>query len=181
MFKISKEFGFCYSHRVWVQELDEEYSLNAPCKCRHHHGHECKLLVYLEGEELNEQGMVVDFVNLNWLKKFLDDYLDHKYIIHKDDPLYNRIVGNDLELKPVLVPGSGLVAGMTVDLSLYTEGTPEFEHYESFFVVNFIPTSENLSRWAQQIADSKMSKIGVNVTQVDWWETPKSKATFYAK
>ena len=46
--EISKEFDFCYGHRVWSQTLNIDFSLDACLKCRHIHGHEGKVIVYLE-------------------------------------------------------------------------------------------------------------------------------------
>ena len=40
--KISKEFEFCYGHRVWSQTLNTEFSLDGCLKCRHLHGHQGK-------------------------------------------------------------------------------------------------------------------------------------------
>ena len=64
MFKISKQFELCYSHRVWKQSLDPELSNNAVCACRQNHGHNSLITIELEGTELNQQGMLVDYVIL---------------------------------------------------------------------------------------------------------------------
>ena len=91
MWKISKEFDFCYGHRVWSQTLNTEFSLDGCLKCRHLHGHQGKILVYLEASELNN-GMVTDFKHLNWFKQFLDDTLDHKFILDINDPLFSTLL-----------------------------------------------------------------------------------------
>ena len=87
--KISKAFEFCYGHRVWSQELNPDYSLDPCLKCRHLHGHQGRIEVFLESSELNRGGMVTDFKHLNWFKQFLDDVLDHKFIIDIHDPFSN--------------------------------------------------------------------------------------------
>jgi 6-pyruvoyltetrahydropterin/6-carboxytetrahydropterin synthase len=61
-----------------------------------------------------------------------------------------------------------------VETTKLAPGTPEFEYYESFFIVDFIPTSENLSKWVFDLVEPKMARIGVKVGEVEWWETPKS-------
>ncbi len=38
IWQISKEFDFCYGHRVWSQQLDSEFSLTGCLACRHLHG-----------------------------------------------------------------------------------------------------------------------------------------------
>ena len=89
--QISKQFDFCYGHRVWSQELNPEYSLDDCLMCRHLHGHQGKVLVHMESEKL-ENGMVTDFKHLNWFKKFLDDAIDHKFIIDINDPLFPTLL-----------------------------------------------------------------------------------------
>jgi 6-pyruvoyltetrahydropterin/6-carboxytetrahydropterin synthase len=86
MFEIAKQFDFDYGHRVWTQTLDKKYSIDVQCVCKHFHGHRGTILLYLEGEDLNPQGMVWDFKNLNFFKKFIDDVLDHKMILDMHDP-----------------------------------------------------------------------------------------------
>lgn len=120
--------------------------------------------------------MVTDFCNLGWLKKFLDDVIDHKFIFGKDDPLF---VDKAAEYTvPVYVPDTEHVAGYVTDLSKYTEGTPGYEDAEGHIKVDFIPTSENLCKWLFELASAKMARLGVTVSKVEWNETPKSKATY---
>jgi len=69
--QISKQFDFCYGHRVWSQELNPEYSLDDCLMCRHLHGHQGKVLVHMESEKL-KNGMVTDFKHLNWFKKIIN-------------------------------------------------------------------------------------------------------------
>lgn len=178
MWKISKQFNFAYGHRVWVQKLEKEFALNRQCVCRHLHGHEAEVHVHLVGDELDAQGMVTDFLHLSWLKKFFDDNVDHKFIMDKNDPLYNGMVGSQMPLKPVYVPETDHIAGHVIDLDEGLRGfapdSPQYEYSESFFIVDFVPTSENLSKWAYDLVTPKMAKIGVKVGEVEWWETPKS-------
>lgn len=175
MWKISKQFNFAYGHRVWVQKLQKEFALDRECVCRHLHGHEAEVHVHLEGDKLDKQGMVTDFLHLSWLKKFFDETVDHKFIIDKNDPLFDRIVGNDIELEEVLVPNTDHVVGQIVDFTKVPVGSPvDIEYLESFFIVDFIPTSENLSKWVYDLTTPKMAMLDVSVGEVEWWETPKS-------
>ncbi|MFB1007956.1 MAG: 6-carboxytetrahydropterin synthase, partial [Sulfurospirillum sp.] len=91
IWQISKEFDFCYGHRVWSQQLDSEFSLTGCLACRHLHGHQGKVIVYLQSSELKD-GMVTDFHHLNWFKLFLDNTLDHKFIIDIHDPLFATLL-----------------------------------------------------------------------------------------
>jgi 6-pyruvoyltetrahydropterin/6-carboxytetrahydropterin synthase len=150
------------------------------------HGHEAEVHVHLVGDDLNPQGMVTDFLHLSWLKKFFDESVDHKFIIDKNDPLFNAMMSMDeghwpdgLNFRPLLVPDTRHIAGytLTVDSAKLGQGTDDkslYEYYESFFIVDFIPTSENLSKWVYDLVEPKMARIGVKVGEVEWWETPKS-------
>lgn len=175
MYRIAKEFDFCYGHRVWSQELNSELSLDSCLKCRHLHGHQGKLIVYLESEKL-DRGMVTDFKHLNWLKKWIDDVIDHKFIMDINDPLLSHevpMIGNlELEKFPegyFLIPNP----------KLWDSNPAVGEKYEGMIFVDFVPTSENLSKWIFDIVYEKMSKIGITVSCVQFYETPKSQSNYY--
>ncbi|HKM19062.1 MAG TPA: 6-carboxytetrahydropterin synthase, partial [Aliarcobacter sp.] len=55
------------------------------------------------------------------------------------------------------------------------------ELYESYIIVDFVPTSENISAWLLNIVQNKMDKLNIKVSKVEFLETPKSKSTFYAR
>ena len=78
MYRVVKELSFCYGHRL----------LDYQGKCAHPHGHNAKVEIEFESDSLDERGMVVDFVDIKLeVKRFLDDELDHKMILRKDDVL----------------------------------------------------------------------------------------------
>tara|TARA_R110000824_G_scaffold127470_4_gene287659 strand:- start:443 stop:973 length:531 start_codon:yes stop_codon:yes gene_type:complete len=174
MWKISKSFDFCYGHKVHLQQLIEEYSLTTQCKCRHLHGHQGQLIVSLVGEKLNEQGMVFDFVNLNFIKKFLDDVLDHKFIIDSSDPVID-----------ILIPKyGGLTLPRISDEKGYSlidvQNVKEEELidlYTSFVIVPFIPTSEKISEWLFNIISDILKPL-CKVESVQFFETPKSQSIY---
>ena len=187
---IDKQFSFCYGHRVWTQQLVAEYceTNDTSCKCRHLHGHEGLVHVFLEGDTL-ERGMVTDFKHLGWLKNFLDKVVDHKFIIDSHDPMFGQLVDNvykDLsgkttpKFKDVWVPGTHWLAGRELDLSdvAHLATTPDYEVLEGYFIVDFTPTSENLSKWVFDCAQAKMDGLGIKVSQIDWYETPKSRSSY---
>ena len=77
MYGVTREIPFCYGHRL----LDYEG------KCKYLHGHNGTAVISLEGESLDHLGMVVDFSKLKQtLGKWIDDHLDHRMILHRDDP-----------------------------------------------------------------------------------------------
>ena len=122
---------------------------------------------------------VTDFRHTEWLKKFINENIDHQFIIDKDDPLINKLIDVDTKVIPVLVPDTAHVAGWKIDLTDVEPNTPDYEYKEGFFIVDFVPTSENLSSWMAKLVDVKMAGLGVRVHHIDWWETPKSRSVYY--
>jgi len=180
---ISKEFEFDYGHRVYTQELNVELSLDSCLACRHLHGHRGKIGVHLQADELDNRGMVIDFKELNWFKKWVDDVLDHKMILSINDPVLktlfpifaNRDFNDGRTFDNLFqVHGDGYY---TVWLQNYTHGTPEAEIYEGLVLVDFVPTSENLSKWIYNIVNSKIGHL-CKVQRIEFNETPKSKSVF---
>jgi len=68
MYYIEKTFEISASHRL---ELSYE------SKCTHAHGHNWRITVYCRSEELNAEGMVVDFSHV---KRLVKDRLDHQML-----------------------------------------------------------------------------------------------------
>jgi 6-pyruvoyltetrahydropterin/6-carboxytetrahydropterin synthase len=74
---VSREITFCYGHRL----------LDYDGKCRYLHGHNGKAVITLQAEKLDALGMVVDFARLKRVVGgWIDESLDHKMILRKDDP-----------------------------------------------------------------------------------------------
>lgn len=203
MWSIHKTLEFCYGHRTYTQRLNGEFSSDLKQACRHYHGHEGKVQIYLEGDELDQTGMVTDFRHLEWLKKFINEHIDHQFIMDINDPLFKQFVlvpYNELASRhgrppiddkyefyehhtvALVVPNTDHVVGFKPDFTWVSDqerNSPEFEAVEGFTVVDFVPTSENLSKWMAEMTQAKMSRIGVKVARVDWWETPKSCSTYF--
>jgi 6-pyruvoyltetrahydropterin/6-carboxytetrahydropterin synthase len=70
MYQISVKSNFSAAHNL------REYK----GKCENLHGHNWNVEVYIESDLLNEEGMVVDFIELKRILKDILDNLDHKYI-----------------------------------------------------------------------------------------------------
>ena len=180
---IAKEFDFCYGHRVWSQQLIEGYSTDTCLKCRHLHGHQGKIIVKLQAEKL-ENGMVTDFKHLGWFKTWLDDVLDHKFIMDINDPLLDHEFPEIAKLKTAkimkeyltYIPGDGY--WIVADELLQKLSPVIREKYEGMVFSNFVPTSENLSEWLFKIVKTKMEKINIKTHSVVLYETPKSSSTY---
>ena len=77
MFQVTQEIEFCYGHRL----------LNYAGKCRHLHGHNGRAVIVLEGEALDDRGMLVDFTDTKQsVRTWIDDELDHRMILNEADP-----------------------------------------------------------------------------------------------
>ncbi len=174
--EISKAFDFCYGHRVWSQELNPEFSLDPCLKCRHLHGHQGKVVITLKSSQLHN-GMVTDFKHLNWFKQFLDDVLDHKFIIDINDPLFDTLLPHYKKEELISHPQGFYTPDLT---KIKNEPSHIHEMYEGYVIVDFVPTSENLSAWFLQITQNKMSEIDIKVSSVEFQETPKSKSVVHA-
>ncbi|WFP50684.1 6-carboxytetrahydropterin synthase [Methylomonas sp. EFPC3] len=86
MYIITKEVYFCYGHRL----------MNHPGKCRNLHGHSVKASISIRQEQLNQQGMVCDFSDVKaCVESFIDDVLDHNFLLHKDDPIIPALIANN--------------------------------------------------------------------------------------
>ena len=78
MYRVTREFDFCYGHRL----------LNYEGKCRHLHGHNGRAVITLEGEELDARGMLVDFTEIKAsVQRWVDENLDHNLLLCRDDPI----------------------------------------------------------------------------------------------
>lgn len=184
--EIDKTFEFCYGHRVHTQTLNARYADDLKCACRHLHGHEGKVQVFLTGNKLDNTGMITDFRHLEWLKKLINTTIDHQFIIDINDPLFPMLLGNrdDISTYEIVISNDTdictKVIGHKIDLinSKIIPNTPEYEYFEGWFIVDFVPTSENLSKWMAELVQFMMHPLNVRVSKVDWWETPKSRSTY---
>ena len=78
MYKVTKELNFCYGHRLMEYEG----------KCRFLHGHNGRVEIELQSEELDSIGMVRDFTEVKQvIQAWLDESMDHKMLLRSDDPI----------------------------------------------------------------------------------------------
>jgi 6-pyruvoyltetrahydropterin/6-carboxytetrahydropterin synthase len=78
MYRVTRALSFCYGHRL----------LDYDGKCRHLHGHNGRAVLSLAADRLDRTGMVVDFTRIKRVVgAWIDEHLDHKMLLHKDDPL----------------------------------------------------------------------------------------------
>ena len=79
MFEVSAEQTFAAGHALRGYQG----------KCENVHGHNYRVRVTLEGENLNEIGLLVDFVYMKQVMKRIIEYWDHRFI--NDLPPFDQI------------------------------------------------------------------------------------------
>ena len=79
MYIITKEYHFSASHQL--HHLPDGHS------CKRLHGHNYVAVVELQSDTLNQDGFVRDYNELNALKVYIDDTLDHRHL--------NDVLGDD--------------------------------------------------------------------------------------
>jgi 6-pyruvoyltetrahydropterin/6-carboxytetrahydropterin synthase len=87
MFKIKKTLEVAVAHR-----LDLPYE----SKCSKFHGHNLIITIYCQADELNENGMVIDFTEI---KNLVHSVIDHSSLSDVDCPMCGcRVVESPVEL-----------------------------------------------------------------------------------
>lgn len=127
-------------------------------KCRNPHGHRYKVRVTCKGSIIDDpsrpdHGMLVDFGNLkDIMNEKVHDVLDHGFIVWQDDMVVREMMGSWAEKMEWL-----------------------------FIVFPYIPTAENIARWAwEQLENEIKSRFGgdLELEEVAVWETPTSVAYY---
>lgn len=160
---LTKTVEFCYAHRVQHGNI---------------HGHNGKAVIHLSSVDLNSDGKVINQNDLAWFDQWITDNIDHRLIIDRHDPLYDKLVGKDVPLVPVHVPGIDVVRSHKIDPEFYRDCSPaESEYYSSFLILGISPTAENLSGWLAEIVEVKSKTMNAWVEQVDWWTSSNNCGT----
>lgn len=142
--------------RRWIETDTGHRVPNHKSKCKHIHGHRYRWEVEIEGDVVtergvSEEGMLIDFSDIS---QILTKYI-HDVVDHAF-----IVYEGDKEVKSAL--------------SLLGDG-------HRTVVVSFIPTAENLAKWAfEQIEDKITSSYGnrLRLVAMHVRETPKSWASW---
>jgi len=172
MFSINKSFDFCYGHRIWNQQLPD----NQTCKCKRLHEHESCVEVNLHSPTLTN-GMVLDFNLLKPVKKFIDDVIDHHFLMDINDPLLETWLKlNNLSFEDLMYVEDYWKVDLEYSGLLFTCEITEW--LDSLVVVDFVPSSEELSKWlCYQVRDRL--ELGKDVSVgITWHESAKSCASY---
>lgn len=73
MYTITKEFCFEAAHR-----------LEGHPKCGRLHGHSYRVIFELQAEDISSTGMVRDYADLGKIKEYIDNHLDHRYLVSEE-------------------------------------------------------------------------------------------------
>ena len=69
------------------------------------HGHNWGITLTFACRETDENGFVVDFGKLKYLKTWIDEHLDHACLFNADDPATERLLASASDLfKPYILP-----------------------------------------------------------------------------
>jgi 6-pyruvoyltetrahydropterin/6-carboxytetrahydropterin synthase len=83
MYSVTKRIDFCYGHRL----------LDYDGICKHPHGHNAVAEITVRSGELDSRCMVCDFSDIKRLvKTWVDETIDHKMILRRDDPLVKPLL-----------------------------------------------------------------------------------------
>lgn len=172
---IDKSFHFEMGHRVWSQKLDRpDLSITCDCACKHLHGHSYTIKVFLGSDKLDNTQMVLDFRNLSFMKEFVDDVLDHKFMIDINDPFFSIIT--NINLPPnILIDNFTNLRDFVQQYELVYTLPDEF--INGFVLVNFVPTSENICKYLKEYAQDRLAGVAT-VTALELWETAKSHCRY---
>ena len=143
--------------RRWVETDTGHRVPNHKSKCRHMHGHRYRWEAELEGdvvtqEGVSEEGMLMDFSDVSAI---LNQYV-HDVVDHA----FIVYEGDKEALAALSIMGD--------------------EHRT--LIVPFIPTAENLAKWAFEQVESRISSSYGNSLKLNAFhvrETPKSWASWY--
>jgi 6-pyruvoyltetrahydropterin/6-carboxytetrahydropterin synthase len=94
MYRVTEVVQFCYGHRL----------LRYQGKCAHLHGHNGRIEIEITSPTLDDQSMVADFSRIGRIvKEWIDQNLDHRMLLHRDDPLVSVLKAHD---EPVFLMSS---------------------------------------------------------------------------
>ena len=143
--KIGKVIQWDMGHRV----------LNHRSVCKGLHGHRYKAEICVEGDlvekkDASEEGMVIDFADIKKIaQKFIQEELDHAFMVWEKDIELLEFFKNSKGHKPVIVPF-----------------TPTAENVAAYI----------FNKLKDKFTD--VFKTGLHLQSVKLWETPSSYALY---
>lgn len=119
--RITKEFKFEMAHK-----LSKSYT----CKCQHIHGHSYRMLLTFICQDLNDEMVVIDFTKVKEEFKYIVDFFDHSFMIHKDDKAVGELTYLAKEGHYPLIVASHNPTAEYIALVVYGEIMKRFKNPE---------------------------------------------------
>lgn len=89
MYRVTEILDFSYGHRL----------LRYRGSCAHLHGHNGRVEIVISSDDIDERAMVADFCEINRIvRSFVEENLDHRMLLHRDDPLVGVLKHHDQPL-----------------------------------------------------------------------------------
>ena len=123
--------------------------LNYDGLCAHLHGHSYKWEVTVSAPHLDGRGFVMDYKELKSAMKQIIGPLDHSFLFHADDPLFQSLSSEDIGLR-----------ASNGDTGRYMK-------------LPFNPTTENILRWICPLLEFALEDE-FTLERVKLWETATS-------
>ena len=189
MHTVEKTFEFDLAHRIHNQNLDSSFTETSKpvLKCRRLHGHTAQLKVKLGADKLVDD-MVIDYNEMGFIKRMVDDVLDHRTLLSSEDPLYKKVVKNIFKQYTNLISEISLFNDFkwhvrTIDTSSIEDQDIK-EFLSAFVIVPFTTSSENIANWIAEVVKEHVdlyntrNNTNVKLVSVSYKETPKSEAVY---
>lgn len=80
MITISKSYSFDSAHQLYVDENGPHWNEEEFGKCSRVHGHTYTLKVFITGQVIEENGMIMNFFDIDAFMKPIIEMLDHKFL-----------------------------------------------------------------------------------------------------
>lgn len=179
---IEKTFdGLNVAHRISNQYLCDDMRENTNLRarpCENYHGHGASFTVRLRSEKLIND-MVLDFNNIKFLKKALNEHYDHRTTIWINDPLYDHLVidtwnkivtfaGEDVCDVPLKTAddlyGDEQHYAWIINIPENIRNNPNVPDYllellDAFTVLSFNTSSENLACWIFLVVKNRLRQF----------------------
>lgn len=155
-YKVSKELRWEGAHRL----------LDHGGACAQIHGHSFRLRVTVGSHSLDSTGLSMEFGAIKKpLQDFIDSWLDHMLLLHKDDPIIDAIVS---AMIPTQKKGGH---------KIYEQLRPV---EAGIHRLDFNPTSENMAKYFWDFVNKRLPE-GVRLVEIWFSETQSCAVTLTAK
>jgi 6-pyruvoyltetrahydropterin/6-carboxytetrahydropterin synthase len=125
--------------------------------CRFVHGHNWTIEVTFQADRLDENGFVVDFGDLGWIKSWIATKLDHCLVIAADDPYLELFTEHDKQLWHLTIVPAGSTEALAewIRLTLDTAAQQIYRERDVRIFAVELRESESNSAMAVIIPDAK--------------------------